>query len=128
MDITPAVAPDRQVIEAYGAGGFRVSGVTFSGAIIVCTDATIAWPVSSLSDMTMDNLGPIRDRVGTENAVEILLIGCGKRMQLVPPTLRAELKKIGVVADAMDTGAACRTYAVLLTEGRRVAAALLPPI
>ncbi|HXE17251.1 MAG TPA: Mth938-like domain-containing protein [Stellaceae bacterium] len=127
MDITPVVAPDRQVVEAYGEGGFRISGVTFAGPVIVCTDATTAWPVSSFADMTIANLEPIRNRVGTENAVEILLIGCGKRAQFVPAGLRTELKKIGVVVDTMDTGAACRTYDVLLAEGRRVAAALLPP-
>ncbi len=48
-------------------------------------------------------------------------------MQFVPPALRTGLRQMGVVIDAMDTGAACRTYDVLLTEGRRVAAALLPP-
>ena len=65
-------------------------------------------------------------RVGTEQATEILLIGCGPRMQMLPPGLRQALKAIGVVAEPMDTGAACRTYDILISEGRRVAAALLP--
>jgi uncharacterized protein len=78
--------------------------------------------------VTIASLGPIAARVGTEEAIEILLLGCGRRMLQVPPSLRAELRQIGVVIDAMDTGAACRTYAVLLTEGRRVAAALLLPV
>ena len=47
-------------------------------------------------------------------------------MQLVPPALRPALREAGIVVDAMDTGAACRTYNVLLAEDRRVAAALLP--
>ncbi|MGH6796969.1 MAG: MTH938/NDUFAF3 family protein, partial [Roseiarcus sp.] len=57
--------------------------------------------------------------------VEILLLGCGPRMAPVPPALRQGLRVAGIVVDAMDTGAACRTYNVLLSEDRRVAAALL---
>jgi len=69
-----------------------------------------------------DSLAPVIARGG----VEILLLGCGRRMAMVPSALRARLKAAGIVVDAMDTGAACRTYSVLLAEGRRVAAALLP--
>lgn len=128
MDITPAVAADRQVIQSYGPRGFRVSGVAYAGAVIVCPDATHPWPATTINEVTIASLGPIAARVGTEEAIEILLLGCGRRMLQVPPSLRAELRQIGVVIDAMDTGAACRTYAVLLTEGRRVAAALLLPV
>ena len=59
-------------------------------------------------------------------AVEFLVIGCGARAMLVPPALRQELRDAGLRLDAMDTGAACRTYNVLLAEDRRVAAALIP--
>lgn len=128
MDITPAVAPDRQVIEAYGPSGFRISGVVHAGAVIVFPEATVTWAATALADATVENFAAVRERVGTENAVEILLIGCGRRTEMVPPALRTSLRQIGVVIDAMDTGAACRTYDVLLTEGRRVAAALLPPV
>ncbi len=122
MDITPLVARDRQVIESYGPSGFRVSGVAHDGAILVLPQATQPWPVASIADATAANLAPIVDA-----AIEILLLGCGKRMALVPPALREELRARGIVVDAMDTGAACRTYNVLLAEDRRVAAALLPP-
>ena len=56
----------------------------------------------------------------------MVLIGCGARGGFIPPALRDGLKAQGLVCDAMDTGAACRTYNVLLSESRRVAAALLP--
>ena len=56
-----------------------------------------------------------------------LLLGCGARMMPVSPTLRQALKSVGISLEAMDTGAACRTYNVLLAEDRRVAAALLRP-
>jgi uncharacterized protein len=128
MDITPAVPSGRQVIEAYGPSGFRVSGVTYAGAVIVFPESTRSWQVTAMADVTMTTLAPVHQRADSEEAIEILLLGCGRRMMLVPPPLRLELRQIGIAIDAMDTGAACRTYDVLLTEGRRVAAALLPPV
>jgi uncharacterized protein len=128
MDITPAVPVGRQVIEAYGPSGFRVSGVTYAGAVIVLPESTLSWRVAAMTDVTVDSLAPVHQRAGSEEAIEILLLGCGRRMMPVPPPLRLELRQRGIVIDAMDTGAACRTYDVLLTEGRPVAAALLPPL
>ncbi len=128
MDITPTVPSGRQVIEAYGPSGFRVSAVTYAGAVIVFPESTLSWPVAAMADVTLDSLAPVHRRAGSEEAVEILLLGCGRRMMPVLPHLRVELRQRGIVIDAMDTGAACRTYDVLLTEGRRVAAALLPPL
>lgn len=126
MDITPAVASDRQVIEAYGPSGFRVSGVTYEGAVIVFPDTTVPWPVTAPANVTVESFAAVTERAGTPQAIEVLLLGCGKRMVLMPQALRTALRQAGIAIDAMDTGAACRTYDVLLTEGRRVAAALLP--
>jgi uncharacterized protein len=126
MDITPSVAPDRQIVEAYGPTGFRVSGITHVGAVIVFPDRTVTWAAASIADATVESLAAVTERAGTALAVEVLLLGCGRRMALPPPALRLGLRNAGIVVDAMDTGAACRTYDVLLTEGRRVAAALLP--
>jgi uncharacterized protein len=122
MDVTPIIPAGKQVIDRYGTDGFRVSGTLYPGAILLFPDETVAWPVTAMADVTAESLGPVVTRGG----VEILLLGCGRRMALVPPALRAQLKAAGIVIDAMDTGAACRTYSVLLGEGRRVAAALLP--
>jgi len=121
LDVTPLVPKDRQVIESYSEKGFRVSGVVHTGAILVLPQATHLWPVSTLTDVTLASLGPV---LGA--GAEILLLGCGRRIALLPPSLRRELRAHGIVTDVMDTGAACRTYNVLLAEDRRVAAALLP--
>jgi len=59
--------------------------------------------------------------------VRILLLGLGRRMETLAGALRAELRRAGIAVEAMDTGAACRTYNVLLAEDREVAAALIPP-
>ncbi len=122
MDVTPLIAADRQVIDSYGSGGFRVGGIAYEGAIIVFPDATLRWNAARIEDVTLASLAPVSARGG----VEILLVGCGRRFVLLPKDLRARLKEVGIVADSMDTGAACRTYNVLLAEDRRVAAALLP--
>jgi len=123
LDVTPLVAKDRQVIESYGASGFRVSGNSYDGAVLVLPQATYSWPVAGLADLSATSLAPVIDA-----GVQILLLGCGRHMVPVPPKLRQELRDHGVVIDAMDTGAACRTYNVLLAEDRRVAAALLPAL
>jgi uncharacterized protein len=121
MDLTPIIPAGRQVIESYGAAGFRVTGILHPGSILVFPDATLAWPVRDLADVTIASLGPVTARGG----IEILLLGCGERMHPVAPDLRRELKAAGISVDAMDTRAACRTYNVLMAEDRRVAAALL---
>lgn len=121
MDVTPLVARDRQVIESYGASGFRVSGAVYEGAILVLPQATQAWPVDTLADASRANLAAV-----IEAGMQILLVGCGKHIAPVPQELRQDLRARGIVVEAMDTGAACRTYNVLLAEDRRVAAALLP--
>lgn len=121
MDVTPIIPAGRQVIEAYASGLFRVSGIVHKNSILVFPDATLAWPVSDAGSLTPDAFQPIIARGG----VEVLLLGCGARMALVPAGLRKALREAGIVVDAMDTGAACRTYNVLLSEERRVAAALI---
>jgi uncharacterized protein len=121
-DVTPLIPAGRQVVDSYGRNGFHVSGVAYEGAILVTAEVTVAWPVNAFDDMTVDSLSFLFDR-----GIELLLLGCGARMAPVSAELRAALKARGIVVDSMDTGAACRTYNVLLAEERRVAAALLPP-
>ena len=122
MDVTPLIPADRQVIESYGSRSFRVSGVAYEGAVLVFPEVTRAWTASTMAEVTIDSLAPILERGG----VDILLLGCGRRMERVSTALRQALRDAGIVVDAMDTGAACRTYNILLAEDRRVAAALLP--
>ena len=114
----------RQVIESYGAGRFRVSGVEYRGAIQVVSSATAPWLVEAATAIAPDNLALVMARIP---AVEILVVGCGARAVFVAPSVRAIFKARGIVLDVMETGAACRTWGVLLAEGRRAAAALMPP-
>ena len=120
MATPAATAP--HVIDAYGAGGFRVDGESFRGSLIVLPERVVAWSIAEIAAVSLESLHPV---VETAGEVEILLIGTGVRFSLVSPALRQALKERGVAADAMDTGAACRTYNILRAEGRRVAAALI---
>jgi len=124
MEITPLPSHDRQVIQGYGAGGFRVSDREWQGAIIVFPTRTIVWSPTSPADLSLSSFDPVRD--STDPPVELLLIGCGRKIALLPAKLRADLRALGFGVEVMDTGAACRTYNVLLGEERRVSAALLP--
>jgi uncharacterized protein len=122
MDITPAVPEDRQVIESYGEGRFQISGAVHTGSVLVFPGRTLAWDVAAMDELSLERLAAIVD---AEPPVEILLVGCGARLTLLPGPLRAALRERGIGSDAMDTGAACRTFNVLMAESRRVAAALI---
>lgn len=121
MELTQVVQPGRQIIERYGPTGFRVSGTIHLGPILVFADRTLVWDDAA---MTEEGLVPVIEHGG----VELLLLGLGRRMVPVAALLRASLRSKGIAVEAMDTGAACRTYNLLLAEDRRVAAALLPPV
>ena len=122
MDITPAVPEGSQIITGYGPGLFRIAGVAFSSSVLVLPDRTLPWAVTDFATIDLAGLEPI---LSQNPPVDVLLLGCGSAMQLPPPELRGALRKRGVVLEPMNTGAACRTFNVLLTEGRRAAAALI---
>ena len=121
MELTQIVPAGRQLIERYGPAGFRISGTLYTGPVLVFPEETIAWAAAVAS---IEGLAPVVEHGG----VELLLLGLGRRMAPVAGGLRAALRQRGVALEAMDTGAACRTYNLLLAEDRRVAAALLPPL
>jgi len=124
MDVTPLIPQGSQIIQAYSGGAFRVSGQAFTGPVVVMVEKTFAWPVANLSEpLTIDDFSILFPE--TEN-LDVVLVGCGARMGAIPFPLRQALKERGLAVEFMDTGAACRTYNVLMAEGRRVAAALLP--
>ncbi|MBP5856051.1 Mth938-like domain-containing protein [Marivibrio halodurans] len=123
MEITPAIPEDRQVIDSYGPGRFKIAKTPYEGPVIVFPMRVAAWTVDRLEVLTLESLAPV---LSAEEPVELLLIGTGPSMRLVSSDLRAALKDRGVAVDFMATGAACRTFNVLLAEARPVAAALIP--
>jgi len=122
QDISGIPKAGQQLLNSYGDGGFRVSGIKHEGSVLVFPEKTLSWPVTNIDDLSLDSL---KDIGSEEFKVEILLIGCGNTMAFIDEEIRRSLKDRGIVVDAMDTGAAVRTYNVLLLEGRQVAAALV---
>ena len=123
MDITPKPTAGRQPIQAYGDGGFRIAERRIQGAVLVLPRRAVAWRATAMADITLASLAPVREAAAE---IELLLVGCGRQIAPIDAELRRQVREWGVVIDLMDTGAACRTYNVLLLEERRVAAALLP--
>jgi len=122
LDITSRLAPGRQYIQGYGDGRFRVAGTVYEGSVIVLSESTQPWPVTEAGAVAADSLAPV---IAEGRAVELLVVGCGKAFVPPPKGLREALREHGLALEWMDTGAACRTFDVLLTEGRAVAAALI---
>ena len=118
LDITPKTPPGRQIVQAYGEGGFRVTGAGYDGSIIVFLDRTQAWSGA----LTLDGLQAV---IEAKDRPEILVVGCGPSFTVPPEDLRLALKAYGIVLEWMDSAAACRTYNVLAIEERAVAAALI---
>lgn len=122
MDITPAVPEGSQAITGYGPGLFRIAGVAHAGSVLVLPQRTLAWAAADFAAIEIAGLEPI---LLYDPPIDVLLLGCGPAMQMPPRDLRTALRERGVVLEPMDTGAACRTFNVLLSEGRRAAAALI---
>lgn len=121
-DRTPPLKASRQLIEAYGGGGFRVGGERYQGSVLVFPDRTVTWPVTDAAVVSEALLAPVIERASD---VRVLLLGCGRGFAPIPAGLAASLRARGIGLEWMDTGAACRTFNVLLLEDREIAAALI---
>ena len=120
MDVTPLVREGQQIIQSYAADGFKVSGVDYKGSIIVTPSSVFSWDMKDIASLTADSFTMLVDQ-----DIDVLLLGTGPSFQFVADDLKSAVKQYGFSLDVMDNGAACRTYNVLMAEGRRVAVALL---
>jgi len=109
-------------IEAYGNGGFRFAGMSHKGSILCLPDGIHGWPVATAQEVTVATLGRLLEPA---NRVPVLLFGMGRVLAAPPVELRRGLAEAGIQLEPMDTGAAARTYNILLAEGRPIAAALI---
>jgi len=120
----PAPDPAQvQVIRTYGPGRFLISDREWREPVLLTPTVTTPWNVTRAEELSLASLAALND---APVPTELLVLGCGARAIFVPPMLRAELKAAGLALEVVDTGSACRIYNVLLAEGRRVAAALIP--
>ena len=109
-------------IESYAPGGFRLGGVFRPGSTLLIGQSVAAWPVASAPEISVETVAPALERA---DEVDLLLFGLGAEIAPLPGPARAALEAAGIGVEIMSTPSACRTYNVLLAEGRRVAAALI---
>ena len=114
-------AEGRNMFTGYGEGYVAVNGTRHSRSLVVSANRLITdWPVASIQGIGADHLAAI-----IELSPEIVLLGTGATFTFPDPRLLAPLHQARVGVEVMDTAAACRTYNILLGEGRNVVAALI---
>jgi uncharacterized protein len=116
MHLTPVSFGTARAIEGYGPGFFRVGGQLMRSALIVTPWSALPW----------GGADDLETPLGMAGQVDLLLFGCGVAITPVPTAFRQAMESHGIAVEPMSTPAACRTYNLLLGEGRRVMVALLP--
>ena len=114
--------PGRAPIDAYGNGGFRFADMSHRGSILCLPSGIYAWPVAKAEDLDAAAFAPV---FAEKAQIGLLLLGTGRRQVMPGPELRRAFMGVNIALEAMDTGAAARTYNVLLAEGRPLGAALI---
>ncbi len=114
--------PDTAPIDAYGNGGFRFAGMSHRGSLMCLPSGIHAWQIVEPADLGPEAFSRVFAEAGD---IEVLLIGTGREIVPLRSEWRDMFRARRISADAMTTGAAVRTYNVLLAEGRAVAAALI---
>lgn len=123
MDVTPLVKKGAKIIQGYAGGSFRISGQVYKTPVIVFEDEVIVWDVpGDVKQLSLEHAQDLKDFKGS---ADVFLLGTGDRLIFPDPAFKKAARENGVHLEIMDTGAACRTYNVLMAEGRRVAALLL---
>lgn len=112
--------PGRAPIDSYGNGGFRFAGMSHRGSLLCLPSGIYGWEAPAAIDAV--SLSRVLDEA---DGIEVLLVGTGRDLVPLAPDLRQALRERSIVAEAMSTGAAVRTFNVLLAESRAVAAALI---
>jgi uncharacterized protein len=120
--IRAAHFPGRAPIEAYGNGGFRFAGMSHRGSLLCLPSGIYGWEAPSADALDTESLARVFDEAAD---IEILLVGTGIELHMIPAALRERCRAEKIVAEPMATGAAVRTFNVLLAEARSVAAALI---
>ncbi|MGD9480988.1 UNVERIFIED_ORG: Mth938-like domain-containing protein [Roseateles sp. XES5] len=122
IEIREAHFPGRAPIDAYGNGGFRFADMSHRGSILCLPSGIHGWDKEEGAPLTVADLQRVLDEAGE---IEVLLVGTGKEIRPLPPEIKAALTERRIRSDPMSTGAAVRTFNVMLAESRAVAAALI---
>ena len=116
MRLNEVVFTDARPVEGYGPGFFRIGGAVHRGPMLVLPSGVSGWG-------GYEDTAPILAAVA---ALDVLFVGTGAEIAHLPAAFRVPLEAAGLGVESMASPAACRTYNVLLSEGRRVGLALMP--
>lgn len=116
MRLNEIAFTDARPVEGYGTGFFRVGGEVYHGPVIVGPSGVAGW----------QGYADVDALLVLQGTVDVLFVGTGAEIAHLPDDLRTTLEDAGLGVEVMASPAACRTYNVLLSEGRRIALALLP--
>ncbi|MGF9562020.1 Mth938-like domain-containing protein [Neorhizobium sp. JUb45] len=122
LQIRDAHFPGRAEIDVYGNGGFRFADMSHRGSILCLPSGIYGWDFSEGDALDVAAFEKVLADAGE---IEFLLLGTGNDMRPIPAALKAVFKEHGIASDPMSTGAAVRTYNIMLMESRPVAAALI---
>ena len=122
MDRQSPHLPQAAAIDAYGNGGFRFAGMSHRGSLLCLPDGI--WPSAVAAPQAIDE-NALALVLTAEPRIDHCLIGTGRDPWLLPRELAARFAERGIAVETMTTGAAVRTYNILVAEGRRVAALLI---
>jgi uncharacterized protein len=114
--------PGRAPIDTYGNGGFRFAGMSHRGSLLCLPSGIFGWPATTAEEIDRESLAQV---IAEADRIDVLIVGTGKELVPLPMSLRAELRAFRIIGEPMSTGAAVRTFNVLLAEERAVAAALI---
>lgn len=122
IEIRDAHFPGRAPIDAYGNGGFRFADMSHRGSLLCLPSGVHGWELQEGEPLTVASLMKVLAEAGE---IEVLLVGTGANLKPIPAEVKAALKAKGIASDPMSTGAAVRTFNIMLAESRAVAAALI---
>jgi len=116
MRLNEITYTDAKPVDGYGPGFFRIGGDVFEGPLVLGPEGITGW--GGLADPT-----PL---LALSGQADVIFLGTGANVAHISDDLRETLEQAGLGVEIMSSPAACRTYNILLSEGRRIALALLP--
>ena len=122
IEVRNAHFPGRAPIDAYGNGGFRFAGMSHRGSLLLLPSGIYGWEKEEGEPLTAADF----DRVIAEAVdIEVILVGTGVNIRALTGDVKTAFRSHSISSDPMSTGAAVRTYNIMLAEERNVAAALI---
>ncbi len=121
MKLHASTLPSAKVFTGYGDDYVEVNAVRYDHSIVVTPDREVEpWPVARFEDLTSEHFAGV-----AALGPELVVFGSGRKLRFPHPRLLAPLSNRGIGVETMDVQAACRTYNILMAEGRKVVAVLL---